>query len=48
MQDEIMLNEVNAEAALDNLETTGYTQAYGKNSAWSKQWLLQGTGKPWE
>ncbi|HEY5918330.1 MAG TPA: SusD/RagB family nutrient-binding outer membrane lipoprotein [Chryseolinea sp.] len=47
MQDEIMLNETNAAAAMNNLETTGYTQSDGKNSAWSKQWLLQGTGKPW-
>ena len=48
MQDEIMLNETNADAALNNLETTGYNQADGKNSAWSKQWLLQGTDKPWK
>jgi len=48
MQDEIMMNGTNAEAAMNNLEITGYTQADGKNSAWSKQWLLQGTGKPWE
>jgi hypothetical protein len=48
MQDELMLNEANAEAALNNLEVTGYTQADGKNSAWSKPWLIQGTGKPWE
>lgn len=48
MQDELMLNEVNAEQALNNLEVTGYTQADGKNSAWSKPWLIQGTGKPWE
>ncbi len=48
MQDELMLNEANAEAALNNLEVTGYTQADGKNSAWSKPWLIQGTGNPWE
>jgi hypothetical protein len=48
MQDEIMLNDANAEEALNNLEVTSYTQADGKNSAWSKPWLIQGTGKPWE
>lgn len=47
MQDELMSNADNAEQALNNLETTGYTQADGKNSAWSKPWLVQGTGKPW-
>lgn len=47
MQDELMLNADNAEQALNNLEVTGYTQADGKNSAWSKPWLVQGTGKPW-
>lgn len=47
MQDELMLNQDNAEQALNNLEVTGYTQADGKNSAWSKPWLVQGTGKPW-
>jgi hypothetical protein len=47
MQDELMLNQANAEQALNNLEVTSYTQADGKNSAWSKPWLIQGTGKPW-
>jgi hypothetical protein len=47
MQDEIMLNADNAEEALNRLEVTGFTQADGKNSAWSKPWLIQGTGKPW-
>jgi hypothetical protein len=47
MQDELMLNADNAEQALNSLEVTGYTQADGKNSAWSKPWLVQGTGKPW-
>ena len=47
MQDELMLNADNAEQALNNLEVTGFTQADGKNSAWSKPWLVQGTGKPW-
>lgn len=48
MQDELMLNATNAEAALKNLQVTGYTQADGNNSAWSKPWVIQGTGKPWE
>jgi hypothetical protein len=47
MQDEIMLNADNAGEALERLETTGFTQADGKNSAWSKPWVIQGTGKPW-
>jgi hypothetical protein len=47
VQNELMLNADNAEAALNNLEVTSYTQADGKNSAWSKPWLVQGTGKPW-
>ncbi len=48
MQKEMTLNADNAEQALNNLEVTSYTQADGKNSAWSKPWLVQGTGKPWE
>lgn len=48
MQDELMLNSDNAEAALNNLEVTNYAQADGKNSAWSKPWLIKGTNKPWE
>jgi len=47
MQDELNINRQNAEQALDRLEVTAYSQADGKNSAWSKPWLLQGTGKPW-
>jgi hypothetical protein len=46
-QSEIMLNASNATEAMNNLEVTGHSQADGSNSAWSKQWLLQGTGKPW-
>lgn len=44
-------NANNANAAIDKLETTPYS-SFGdaglKNSAWSKPWLLQGTGKPWK
>lgn len=46
-QKELMLNADNAAEALDGLETTGYTQADGSNSAWSKPWVAQGTGEPW-
>lgn len=46
-QSEIMLNAANATEALNGLEITGHSQADGSNSAWSKQWLIQGTGKPW-
>src|SRR3546814_218148 len=47
MQDELTINRQHADQALERLEVTGHTQADGKNSAWSKPWLLQGTGKPW-
>ncbi|MGG7660831.1 SusD/RagB family nutrient-binding outer membrane lipoprotein [Dyadobacter sp. BHUBP1] len=47
MQDELRINKTNAEAAVSKLEVTNYSQADNGNSAWSKQWLLQGTGKPW-
>ncbi len=45
--DEITLNYDNAQAAINNLETTVFTAPDGNNSAWSKFWLLQGTGKPY-
>ena len=47
--DEINKNRANAEAAIERLEATPYQQGtdQSKNSAWSKMWLLQGTGKPW-
>jgi hypothetical protein len=47
MQDELRMNATNAEEALEKLEVTGYTQADGMNSAWSKPWIIQGTDKPW-
>ncbi|RRB17037.1 SusD/RagB family nutrient-binding outer membrane lipoprotein [Larkinella knui] len=47
MKDEMNINAKNATAAADKLETTTYSQAQGKNSPWSKPWLIQGTGKPW-
>ncbi|MCK4989201.1 MAG: SusD/RagB family nutrient-binding outer membrane lipoprotein, partial [Bacteroidales bacterium] len=45
--DEITLNPVNAEAAIELLETTSFAAPDSKNSAWSKMWVLQGTGKPY-
>ncbi|CAM3817195.1 SusD/RagB family nutrient-binding outer membrane lipoprotein [Aquirufa aurantiipilula] len=47
MQDELRINAKNTAAALDKLEVTNYSQADGKNSAWSKPWIIQGTGKPY-
>lgn len=47
MTNELRLNEDSANEALDKLEVTSFSQADGENSAWSKSWLLQGTGKPW-
>ena len=45
--DEIILNPDNAEVAIEALETTAFTAPDSKNSAWSKMWVLQGTGKPY-
>ncbi|TLU98755.1 SusD/RagB family nutrient-binding outer membrane lipoprotein [Dyadobacter luticola] len=47
MQDELQINKANAESAVSRLEITSYSQADKGNSAWSKQWLIQGTKKPW-
>lgn len=47
MQDELNINSTNAKAAVEKLEVTSFSQADNKNSAWSKPWLIQGTGKPW-
>ncbi len=45
---EIAKNTVNAEAAIQRLEPTQYKGSdVSNNSAWSKTWLLQGTGKPY-
>ncbi|HLU93167.1 MAG TPA: SusD/RagB family nutrient-binding outer membrane lipoprotein [Membranihabitans sp.] len=45
---EISKNTANAEAAIDQLEPTQYKGSdVSNNSAWSKMWLLQGTGKPY-
>lgn len=46
--DEISKNTVNATAAIDKLEPTIYKGSdQSNNSAWSKMWLLQNTGKPY-
>lgn len=46
--DEISKNTVNAEEAISKLEPTQYKGTdVSNNSAWSKFWLLQGTGKPY-
>ncbi|MFT3947682.1 MAG: SusD/RagB family nutrient-binding outer membrane lipoprotein [Agriterribacter sp.] len=47
MLSERNLNETNVEAAMQNLEETAYSQGDGANSAWSRPWIIQGTGKPW-
>jgi len=45
---EIAKNPVNAEAAIQRLEPTQYKGSdASNNSAWSKIWVLQGTGKPY-
>jgi hypothetical protein len=46
--DEISKNPENANAAIENLEPTAYKGVdQTNNSAWSKMWLLKGTGKPY-
>lgn len=47
MLDERNLNKTNTESAMSKLETTPYSTVDGKNSPWSKPWVIQGTGKPW-
>ncbi len=44
---ELDFNTQNCRAAIENLEETPFTAPDDKNSAWSKMWLLQGTGKPY-
>lgn len=46
--DEIAKNTANAEAAIERLEPTEYKgNDISNNSAWSKTWVIQGTGKPY-
>ncbi|MFN8344796.1 MAG: SusD/RagB family nutrient-binding outer membrane lipoprotein [Spirosomataceae bacterium] len=47
MLDERNLNKTNTEAAMNKLETTPFSTVDGKNSPWSKPWVIQGTNKPW-
>ncbi len=44
---ELLYNPEKVEDAIENLEETTFSSPDGKNSPWSKTWLLQGTGKPW-
>jgi Starch-binding associating with outer membrane len=44
---ELQNNPTNSAAAIANLVTTDYVGTDGKNSAWSKFWLVQGTNEPW-
>lgn len=47
MQAELNMNGQHAQEAIDRLSVTSYSQADGKNSAWSKFWLLQDTNTPY-
>ncbi len=48
LDSEISLNTANANAAIEKLEPTAYQGSdVSENSAWSKSWLLIGTGKPY-
>lgn len=40
-------NNTNYLNAIEGLEETGFTAQDGKDSAWSKFWLIQGTGNPY-
>jgi hypothetical protein len=44
---EVNLNSENYAAAVENLEETTYSAPIGKDSPWSKSWLIQGTGQPY-
>ncbi len=44
---ELQSNSDNANQAISKLTESPYIGADGKNSSWSKFWLIQGTGKPW-
>ena len=45
--DEMDYNPDNAQTAISLLETTEFSAEDGENSAWSKMWVLQGTGLPY-
>jgi hypothetical protein len=44
--DELQNNTDNINAAIEDLEITQYSGQFGKDSPYSKPWLLQGTGLP--
>ena len=44
---ELNNNGDNVRSAIERLEETNFSGPRKKNSQWSKQWLVQGTGKPW-
>jgi hypothetical protein len=44
---ETLFNEENSDEAISRLQATEHSNLRGLNSQWSKQWLIQGTGKPW-
>jgi hypothetical protein len=46
-QNEMLYNPASTESAVEKLEETAYSSTDGKNSNWSKSWLLQGTDNPW-
>ena len=46
-ESEISLNPENADAAIEKMQPTEFIGTDTKNSAWSKSWLLEGTGKPY-
>jgi hypothetical protein len=44
---ELNFNSTSIDAALQSIQETPYSVSRGKNSQWSKPWIIQGTGKPW-
>ena len=44
---EISRNNANYKEAIKSLVETPYTATDGKDSSWSKFWLIQGTNKPY-
>ncbi|MDO1448970.1 SusD/RagB family nutrient-binding outer membrane lipoprotein [Rhodocytophaga aerolata] len=44
---EILLNANNSKNAIDKLQVTPHSGLRGKNSQWSKPWIIAGTNKPW-
>lgn len=44
---ELNLNTEHVGEAIDRLEETNYSGPRGKNSQWSRPWIIQGTGEPW-